>query len=250
MELELSVQVFVRDKHKGLSLTEVGQEIALLGRQMTAIEQKIYEIADQENNLMRGKVKIGCFPAVSKNILPEAFAEFKKKYPHVSIELHEGTSNQIKEWISERIIDVGIVASPFDEFDSITLTDDYMVAVFPHAHELNRQHTIRLSDYQDEFIFCKGGHETSMLDVFGKEGIDFKENLTVQTVDSLISMVENGLGIGIVSKFTLSSVSHNLSIKAVSPNIKRNIGLIALAFEEISPATHAFVNLFDKTTKL
>ncbi len=245
LETELSIQVFVRDKHKGLSLTEVGQEIVTLGRQMKGIEQRIYEIADQENNLMRGKLKIGCFPAVSKNILPEAFAIYKYKYPNVNIELHEGTSNQIKEWVSERLIDIGIAVSPFDGFDSITLANDYMVAILPHAHELNKKDTINLSEFQNEFIFCKGGHETSMLHVFEQEDIDFKENLTVQTVDSLISMIENGLGIGIVSNFTLSSVAHNLSVKAVFPNIKRDIGLITLAFKEVSPATKAFINLLE-----
>lgn len=243
LETELSVRVFVRDKHRGLSLTEVGKEIALLGRQMRGIEQRIYEIADQENNLMRGKLKIGCFPAVSKNILPQAFAAYKKKYPHVSVELHEGTSNQIKEWVNDRIIDVGIVASPFEGYDSITLANDYLVAIIPLAHELNTQDTIRLSEHQNDFIFCKGGQETAMLTLFAKEEIDFKENLTVQTVESLISMVENGLGIGIVSNFTLSSVSHHLSVKPVFPNIKRDIGLVTLAFKEASPATKAFITL-------
>jgi DNA-binding transcriptional LysR family regulator len=246
LEEELTVRVFVRDKHKGLQLTDIGREIAILGRQLTNIEQKIHDIADQENNLMRGKIKIGCFPAVSKNTLPKIFAEYRQRFPHVNIELYEGTSDQVKEWVSERVIDIGIVASPFAEYDSITLRRDYMVAIVPSNHKWEFQNQIKLSEHQNEFIFCKGGHEISMLNVIEDEGIDFKENLTVQTAETLISMIDNGLGIGIVSDFTLSSVTHDLTVKKVSPSIERDIGLIALDFKEATPAVKAFVQLLTK----
>ena len=49
-------------------LTDIGKEILLLARQMKGIESKIYQVANRENKLLNGKVKIGSFPAVSTKI--------------------------------------------------------------------------------------------------------------------------------------------------------------------------------------
>ncbi len=95
-------------------LTDVGKEILLLARQMKGIESKIYQIANRENKLLNGKVKIGSFPAVSTNIMPHMIAAFRSNYPLIRIELIEGTSDQIKEWVEDRTVDIGIAASPFE----------------------------------------------------------------------------------------------------------------------------------------
>ncbi|MCI4060386.1 substrate-binding domain-containing protein, partial [Bacillus cereus] len=80
---------------------------------------------------LSGKVKIGSFPAVSTNIMPQAIAAFRAKYPLIRIELAEGTSDQIKGWVEDRAVDIGIAASPFEPFDNQLLCNDYMVAVIP-----------------------------------------------------------------------------------------------------------------------
>ncbi|SFL72249.1 DNA-binding transcriptional regulator, LysR family [Gracilibacillus orientalis] len=247
LEESLNIKLFIRDKKNGLMLTEVGKEILILTRKMKFIENKIYQVANRENNILRGKVKVGSFPAVSTNILPKALALFRSKYPLVNIELMEGTSNQIKEWVEERVVDIGIVASPFDPYEFKILNKDYMVAIIPEGHEINQEKQIDLEKYQNEMIFCKGGHEIAISKIFHKNNIEFKENLTVQNAETLINMVKNNLGIGIVSNFTLSSVSHHLVIKDINPRITRDIGIITHSFDEVTPATKEFISVMSQT---
>jgi DNA-binding transcriptional LysR family regulator len=248
LEISLNIKLFIRDKH-GLKLTEVGKEILILARQMKGIENKIYQVADRENKLLSGKIKVGSFPAVSTNILPKTIALFRSKYPLVKIELAEGTSNQIKEWVAHRTVDMGIVASPFDPYEFEILTNDYMVAILPENHRLNQEKKIDLTNYQNEIIFCKGGHEIAISKIFQKNNIELKENLTVQNAETLIKMVKNNLGIGIISNFTLSSVSHNLIIKNINPRITRDIGIITHSFDEVTPATKEFINIMNQFHK-
>ncbi|MEK4069866.1 LysR family transcriptional regulator [Peribacillus sp. FSL R5-0717] len=243
LEGSLNIKLFIRDKQNGLILTEVGKEILILARQMKVIENKIYQVADRENKLLNGKIKVGSFPAVSTNILPKVFALFRSKYPLVNIELVEGTSNQIKEWVEDRTVDIGIVASPFDPYEFEILNNDYMVAIIPENHRLNQEKKIHLEKYQNEIIFCKGGHEIAISKIFQKNNIEFQENLTVQNAETLINMVKNNLGIGIISNFTLSSISHNLIIKDINPSITRDIGIITHSFDEVTPATNEFINV-------
>ncbi|WHZ59071.1 LysR family transcriptional regulator [Metabacillus hrfriensis] len=249
LEKSLNLKLFIRDKQKGLMLTEVGKEILILARQMKVIENKIYQVADRENKLLSGKIKVGSFPAVSTNILPSTIALFRSKYPLVTIELVEGTSNQIKEWVEDRTVDMGIVASPFDPYEFEIINNDYMVAVIPENHRLSQEKKIDLEKYQNEIIFCKGGHEIAISKIFQKNNIEFKENLTVQNAQTLINMVKNNLGIGIISKFTLSSVSHNLIIKTINPRITRDIGIITHSFNEVTPSTKEFINVMIQSHK-
>ncbi|KKI91795.1 LysR family transcriptional regulator [Bacillus sp. SA1-12] len=249
LEKSLNIKLFIRDKQKGLMLTEVGKEILILARQMKVIENKIYQVADRENKLLSGKIKVGSFPAVSTNILPSTIALFRSKYPLVTIELVEGTSNQIKELVEDRTVDMGIVASPFDPYEFEIINNDYMVAIIPENHRLSREKKIDLEKYQNEIIFCKGGHEIAISKIFQKNNIEFKENLTVQNAQTLINMVKNNIGIGIISKFTLSSVSHNLIIKNINPRITRDIGIITHSFNEVTPATKEFINVMIQSHK-
>ncbi|MDR7246248.1 LysR family transcriptional regulator [Priestia megaterium] len=242
LETHLNIKLFIRDKKNGLMLTEVGKEILVLARQMKGIENKIYQIANEENKLLSGKIKVGSFPAASTNILPKTLALFRAKYPLVNIELIEGTSNQIKKWVGDRTVDMGIVASPFEPYEYKILNKDHMVAIIPD-NSLSQEKSVNLKKHQDDIIFCKGGHEIAISKAFETNNIKFKESLTVQSAETLISMVKNNLGIGIISNFTLSSVSHNLIIKDISPRIIRHIGIITNSFNEVTPATKEFINI-------
>ncbi|MDI6586426.1 LysR family transcriptional regulator [Bacillus subtilis] len=244
LESSLQLKLLIRDKHHGLMLTDIGKEILLLARQMKGIESKIYQVANRENKLLNGKVKIGSFPAVSTNIMPQAIAAFRPNYPLIRIELIEGTSDQIKGWVEDRTVDIGIAASPFEPFENQLLCNDYMVAVIPpQRDELKLEKHVDLETYQDDLIFCKGGHEIAMSNAFSQYNIELKENLTVQNAETLINMVKNNLGIGIISNFTLSSVPHQLIKKDIFPRVTRDIGVIVHSFEEITPAAHEFIKV-------
>ncbi|MGG4046792.1 MULTISPECIES: LysR family transcriptional regulator [Paenibacillus] len=247
LEDALQVRLFVRDKQKGIMLTDVGREILILARQMQSIENRIFQAASRENQLLTGKVKIGSFPAASTLLLPEAISRFRAKYPQVQIELSEGVSDQIKEWVTDRTVEIGLVASPFAGFEHHSLVQDHMVAVIPDDHELHNSEIVDLGKYEQDMIYCKGGHEAALNSAVQQHHFNLESSLTVQTAETLIQMVRRRLGIGLVFDFTLSSVSHELIVKPITPVITREIGIIALSFAEISPASTEFVRMMKES---
>ncbi|RED40599.1 LysR family transcriptional regulator [Paenibacillus sp. VMFN-D1] len=247
LEDALQVRLFVRDKQKGIILTDVGREILTLARQMQSIENRIFQAASRENQLLTGKVKIGSFPAASTLLLPEAISRFRAKYPQVQIELSEGVSDQIKEWVTDRTVEIGLVASPFEGFEHHSLVQDHMVAVIPDDHELQNTEIVDLRKYEQDMIYCKGGHKAALNRAIQQHHFNLESNLTVQTAETLIQMVRRRLGIGLVFDFTLSSVSHELIVKPITPVITREIGIIALSFAEISPASMEFVRMMKES---
>jgi len=241
LENELEIKLFHRDKKTGLILTDVGKEILLLGRQMLSIENKIFQIAYMEKNLLGGKVKIGSFPVASTTFLPKAIAIFKKKYPGVDIELMEGTSNKVKKWLEERVIDFGIVISPFNNFEYKFLLRDRMVGIMPENHK--NIEVIDLNLENENLIFCKAGHELAVSQTIKDYKIDLDKSFTVQNAETVISMVNNHVGIGIISEFVLSSVPNNLKTFEISPLIETEIGVIAHSFSDLPPVATEFINV-------
>ncbi|SCW68763.1 DNA-binding transcriptional regulator, LysR family [Paenibacillus tianmuensis] len=250
LEKDLNVKLFIRDKHKGLILTDIGREIRNLAIQMKSLETRIFQLVSDEHMLLSGKIKLASFPAASAKLLPKAISSFRSHHPQVAFELDEGVSNQIKDWVRERKVEFGIVTSPFDGFEYHHLISDYMVAVLPESHKLIHDRIVPIENYQSDLIYCKGGHEDAIAKVLHENKITYSENLTVQTTETLVNMVNNHLGIGIISKFTLSSVNHQLIVKEIEPKITRNIGLIALSMEDVTPAAKEFIRIMREQAKM
>lgn len=56
-------------------------------------------------------------------------------------------------------------------------------------------------------------------------------------------MVEEENGTGIISRFTLSSIPHQLRICPITPAIYTEIGLLAFNLKDLTPAAQEFVRI-------
>ncbi|MDT8716962.1 LysR family transcriptional regulator [Clostridium sp. 19966] len=240
LEDELSVKLFKRDKRNGLIITDVGEKILLLARQMMNIENKIYQTAFRDNNFLGSKVKIGSIPIASAVILSKAIATFKQKYPFVIIELLEGSSNEVQKMVDEHVVDFGIGISPFNDLDYQVLVEDKMVGIIVEKKDAV---SIDLNEEQNNLIFCKSGQEAAINQLRKDHKISFNESLIVQNGETVVNMVKNGVGKGVISKFVLSSIPHDLAICDIYPPIKMEIGLIAHSFDDLTPVASEFIRI-------
>ena len=241
LEDELSVKLFLRDKRNGLIITDVGEKILLLARQMVNLENKIYQTAFRDNNFLGSKVKIGSIPIASSVILSKAISIFKQKYPFVSIDLLEGSSNEVQKMIEEHVVDFGIAVSPFNDLEYQVLVKDKMVGIISEKTEA--VDCIDLREEQSNLIFCKSGQEAAINQLRKDLRIRFNDSLIVQNAETVVNMVKNGIGKGVISEFVLSSVPNDLTTCTIYPPIKIEIGLIAHSFDDLSPVASEFVRV-------
>lgn len=232
LEDELHLKLFYRDKRKGLLLTDAGQKILLLSRQMVDMENRIYQTAFRENNFIGGRVRIASMPMLTSIVLSQVFHDFKKKYPCVDIELIEGSSMDIIKAVEEHQVDFGFTASPFGNLDHKVLFQDYMVAI--SKNKLSNSNIINILDNPEGFIFCKSGQEIVM-DELRKQKINFEKSFAVQQGETVISLVDKGNGIGIISKLALSLIPNQLTSIPVHPPINIDIGLVANSLKDLTP---------------
>lgn len=237
------MKLFYRDKQKGLILTDAGQKILLLARQMQDIESRMYQTAFCENNFLGGRIRIASMPILTSVILSKVFHDYKEKYPYVTVELIEGSATEICKAVAEYRADFGFTASPFGGLDNEVLFKDRMVAL--GSHPFDPQDTISLYENPQRFIFCRAGHETTMSELRSRD-VNFEQSFLVQQAETVISMVMQDNGIGIISDLVLTAVPHALYTAPIDPEIFLDIGLVAISLEDLTPVAAEFKRMIQE----
>lgn len=238
LEQKLRVKLFHRDKRRGLVLTDAGEKILLLARQMKNLEERMYKTAFLENNLLGGKLRVAAVPIATTLILSKVLRRYREKYPAVTVELNEGTPADIQKLLTGYASDFAITYSPFGNFDAEILLEDEMVGIG------SEKNFVTLCDGVENLIFCRAGFEV-VQEIFK---VDADKNLVVQNADSAIRLVTDGNGVGVISKLVLSATGERVKTCPVEPAIKMQIGLAAHNLKELSPPAAEFVRILKEVT--
>lgn len=242
LEKELNIRLFYRDRRNGLSLTEAGERILILARQTADIDQRIYQESYRVNHRMGGKLRIGSLPILTTTMLSRIIPEYRKKYPDVSLEIHEGSPRDLKNALNRHEIDVALSCSPFDEFDHEVLVHDQMVGIYA-SNLIDPPKQIDLYEGKPNLIAVRAAVETISESLRSAARPDFSNYMLLEDYITVIRMVEHGNGVGIISKYTLDSVQHNLKTCELIPEILIDIGVEAIDLNDLTPAAEAFVAL-------
>lgn len=239
LETELNVKLFFRDKRNGLLLTDVGQKIFLLAKQIEDLDNRIAQTAYLENHFVEGRLRIAALTSLVSTILSKALKEYVAAFPGVTVEIREGSPNDIFRMVEEHTVDFAISCSPFGKFDSIKLCRDRMAAMFPKEYSDVLQ--VDLTAPPELLIINKPAYETILDHI--KQLLPTEKFLQVQTAETAINMVLDGIGIGILSEYTMNTLVAGYRKYPVTPEISFDIGVFANDLNDLTPAAQRFVNM-------
>ncbi|PGZ95170.1 LysR family transcriptional regulator [Bacillus pseudomycoides] len=242
IESELGVTLIIRDKRKGLILTDVGKRILIHIREiLKGIEKVEQEVAAEKGHEV-GTIRIGSFPSASAYFLPKIINIFRQKYPNLELILYEGTLKEVEDWLLSRVIDIGIVILPNEEMEIIPLTRGKMVVVLRDDHTLYKKSAITIQDLNNEpIIIFKGGYEPPIIDMFKQAGVPLRIEYAVSTVTTSLNMIQEGLGLAILAELSLSNLPPNVRTRELEPQVWREIGLAVPSLKESSLAVQLFI---------
>ena len=240
LERDLNLKLFYRDRKNGMILTDAGAKILFLARQMEDLENRIYQTAFRENNFIGSKLRIASVPVTTSVILSKALRQYRETYPFVSVEIKEGSPLTVRKMVEEHAVDFAVTYAPFGNLDSEVLIHDEMVGILLPEE---KQQLIDLTKEADRLILCRAGLETAIEQLPNLSRSDFSKILLVQNAETVVRMVEEGNGIGIISRFTLSPIPHHLRICPITPSINTEVGLIAGNLNDLTPVAQEFVRI-------
>nr|WP_301289217.1 LysR family transcriptional regulator [Bacillus pumilus] len=241
LESELGV-VLLRRNRNGLSLTDAGE------RMMPHIRQIIHHasLLEQEAALIQGmevgSIKIGTFSSFSSKMLPQLIHRFTKGYPNIQVELYEGGYEEIEDWIASGTIDVGFLTQPSREFETVPLFQDELVVLMQEEHRFNTKKVIEVDSLHDEsFIMPKAGCDLLIKKLLKERGVKPHVLFEIGDNNTLISMVQEGLGMTIIPTLILSPQMSHTKVIPLETSVYREINLAFKSFKAASPSAKRWI---------
>jgi LysR family hydrogen peroxide-inducible transcriptional activator len=113
LEEELGVQLFDRSR-KPILPTSIGERLLAQARVILRECERLYELLQEEQNAIRGELRLGIIPTLSPYLLPLVTQPLRERYPELTVHLEELTTEQILEALLADRLDAGLVATAED----------------------------------------------------------------------------------------------------------------------------------------
>ena len=216
LEEELGMQLFTR-KGKSLGgITAAGEKVIERARLIMAEVDNIRSVASDFYQEEEGTLSIATTHTQARYVLPDVIRAFRERYPRVSLNLHQGTSEQIADMVAANEIDFAIATGAHDLFSDLLLVPSYhwdRKIVVPRGHELAQlDRKLTLADLARfplvTYVFSFGG-QSSLKKAFAEQGLEPDVVFTARDADVIKTYVRMGLGVGIVASMAADCADQN-----------------------------------------
>ena len=205
LEDELGIEIFTRNGKHLTQITSAGQEVLTIAREMLRQAENIRQIGEEYSNPRSGKLAIATTHTQARYRLPPVIHQFRAAYPDVTLQLQQGTPQQIAQMASNGTVDFAIATEAMEHFNNLILLPCYKwnrSVVVPKNHPLTKRGSLTLEDIADYPIvtYVFGFTGRSQLDqAFQQRGLNPKVVFTATDADVIKTYVRLGMGIGIIA---------------------------------------------------
>ena len=217
-ERRLDTALFER-KNRKLILTDAGKRLLFSAEIiLNELENVEYQISTSSSKYFES-LRIGMKAYGSYHWLPQVINGFRESNPGIEIELIADVFNDPMRALQENAIDLAIVSYPAnsDDFESVKLFQDEMVAVLPKGHSKAELGFLEVEDFRYETYFAyetvpEKGREYDLF--FSHSQVRLKKIIRIGRTDAIIEMVSAGLGLTILTHWILAPYLENRPIIA------------------------------------
>lgn len=205
LEEELGVEIFARSGKHFTRLTPAGEQILKIVDGMLSDAQNIKQIGREFANPKKGSLSIATTHTQARYALPPVMEHFIRRYPQVSLHMHQGTPMQIAEMAAEGQVDFAIATEALAAFGNLVMMPCYhwnRCVVVPKDHPLAQVSKLTLEELARHPIvtYVLGFTDRSKLDdAFARRGLSPQVVFTATDADVIKTYVRLGLGIGIIA---------------------------------------------------
>lgn len=201
LEEELGVTIFERSRSE-IALTPLGEQI--VEQAMRALEEanRVKQIASQGGNQLAGPLKLGVIYSAGPYLLPEMIPILRKIAPEMPLDVEENLTAHLETQLRNGVIDVAIIALPFDVpgVRLLPLYEESFVVVVPSSHSWAGRTSIHPKELSSEKVLMLGsGHCFSNQVIETCPDLSRKgEVLQGNSLETIRNMVASNLGITVL----------------------------------------------------
>lgn len=257
----LSYQLRILEEELGVKLLKRGaREVTLTpaGRLFKQRAEQILSLTDataRELHLFgvgeAGTISIGTISSSSSVIPDQSIVDFAKEYPSIQFDIHEGNTYEVIEMLEKRIIDVGVIRTPFKEEGlSIRYANvEPIVAVFPKGKCGEEKEEISLSELGSKPLIIYRRFSKLVNQVFENQKITPNIRCMNDDARTTLNWARAGFGVGIVplSALSLNDQQELSTRKIEAEELTSQMAIVWKEENVVSPLVETFIELFSES---
>ena len=209
LEGELGVDIFARHGKRLRRVTEPEQKVLEAIDIILREVGNLKRIGDEYSKQDAGTLSIATTHTQARYVLPEPVAALRKRFPKVTVSLHQGTPDQVAQMLLDEVADIGLATESLAGYADLVTLPCYEwshVAVVPAGHALAKLDRISLEDLAIEPLVS---YHPSFA---GRARVDqafalrqLQPHIVLEAIDSDVikTYVRLGLGVGIVAEMAV-----------------------------------------------
>lgn len=243
LEKEVGFPLLIRD-HSGVRFTAAGEGLIPAAWDLIQAARRLEGQIAAQNSVKRENIRVAAYSSICMHWLPTIVQQFRWAFPDVSVDIRMGSVDEMYRWLQEDKVDLSF-ASRQDRgrYDWVPLWDDPLLAILPPDYPGEEGEPFPVAEFGgQEFLMPSLGFDLDILGVFEQQHIrpDIK-NTSVEDA-AILSMVEHGLGVSILSELVIQGRRDNVIRRPLEPPACRRIGIAVQSLEEATPMVRQFID--------
>ena len=249
LEEEVGAKLFDRSGGK-VSLTAAGKAfLKYVEETLDSRKTMLVSIAEMER-VPRGEIIVGANEGTCLHILPYVFADFKKQYPDVSVNIKRADYAKILESVIDNSVDFGVVSLPVTDnrLTVVLIHRDELIIIVPPHHPLGRVKSATFADVAKfPLVLPKAGHTRDAIEeLFHERRLKPNVSMELDSSELLKRFVAAEVGVGFIAR---SNVDEDVRAKALAAiaisdaQIRRDLALVFRKDKALSRAALAFIDI-------
>ena len=230
LETELGLTLLLRGK-SGVRLSPAGQELLPELRSLADAADALDLAAEQLRQRSCSTLRLGAYSSIARHWVPQIMAEYRKVCPDTQVSLIMDGLVELYSAVRDDQLDC--IMTSYDEslaqgFGWIPLWEDELVAVLPESFPLEGDVMPVERFDESQFLMPSQGADTYILPIFAASPRKIGPHIITTNLDdeSIVSMVEHGLGVSLLSRLVVKGMSYQVKIVPISPKHFRSLGII------------------------
>ncbi|MFF7725487.1 LysR family transcriptional regulator [Streptomyces sp. NPDC008001] len=237
LERELAAPLLLRTTPA--RTTALGERVLPHARTALAAARSVERIAADAAGAMTGIVRLAATPTVCQGLVPGLLRHWQEEQPRVTVRVFEGDSAEVSAWLDEGTADAAILIDPPPGPGTLLATDHYR-ALLPRDHPLAGEPSVDVRDLEDDrFLISPNGCEARIRTIYEMAGLRFTPDHRVRDLATLISMVQAGIGVTILSEVSRPLIPPDLVLLPLEPRTSRRLVLTGPQGRAWHPAIRA-----------
>ena len=241
LEKDIGFTVLVRGRG-GVRLTPAGQRILPMVRDCLASSSALEHEIALINTHKEDSVRVAAYESIARHWLPEIIHQFRREHPDVTVDIQMGSVDEVYRWVVEDRVDMCFASrQELGTLDWTPLRDDELLAILPPEYDSGEEFFPVEAFNGQEFLMPSMGFDKDILRVLNQHGVTPLIRTTQVSDSAVISMVEHGLGVSVLSRLVLWGRQDSVRALSLAPQAFRALGIASRPQRELRPIVRRFI---------